>query len=115
MMPSATVVPRISRAEAQSDLASRFNALRLAWHREYGASSSVTKITSCPSYREIVRLGDSALPFIFRDLRGNPNPSHWLDAIREITKQDPVPPQYRGHPRKMIKFWLKWARDKGGI
>ena len=50
------------------DLASRFESLRKSWHREYGASSSFTKITSSHSYREIVRMGKDALPFIFLNI-----------------------------------------------
>ena len=107
------LVPRRSSAVARADLANRFDALRIAWHREYGPSSSFTEITRCPSYREIVQLGDSVLPFIFRDLERRPEPDHWFDALVEITKADPVPAKDRGYSRRMAKAWLKWARAHG--
>ena len=95
------------------DLASRFESLRQSWHREYGASSSFRKITSCHSYREIVRMGKDALPFIFEDLRRRPEPDYWFEALAEITQVNPVAPEDKGYPRRMAKAWLKWARTQG--
>ncbi len=95
------------------DVEYQFNTLRRNWHRERGAASSTTAITNCPSYRLIGLLGDSVLPFIFRDLERRPDPDHWFAALREITNADPVPIQDRGKHRAMAKAWLKWARARG--
>jgi hypothetical protein len=111
-----TLVLRIVASnETDADLASRFDALRSAWHREYGASSSLTSLTECPSYREIVQLRERALPFIFRDLETKSEPDHWFAALREITQANPVPLSDRGNRRHMVKAWLKWARAKGYV
>lgn len=93
-----------------ADLSSTFETLRLAWHREYGLSSSFTEITRCPSYRKIVDMGEKVLPLIFDDLKRRPEPDYWFDALMEITKANPVPSRYRGYSRRMAKAWLKWAR-----
>lgn len=105
---------RIAHA-APTDLGTRFNALQIAWHQEYGPSSSFTEITRCPSYRKIVNLGKQVLPLIFRDLQRRPEPDHWFDALVEITKVDPVRPKDRGYSRRMAKVWLKWARIHGYV
>jgi hypothetical protein len=98
---------------SEKPLPGAFESLRSAWHREYGASSSFTKITSSPSYREIVRMGKDALPFIFEDLRQRPEPDHWFEALVEITHENPVAPEDKGYSRRMTKAWLKWARTNG--
>ena len=104
------ILPRISRAVEKGDLATRFDALRIAWHQECGLSSSFTEITRSPSYRKIVGMGDKVLPLIFRDLERSPEPDYWFDALVEITKANPVPAKDRGYSRRMAKAWLKWAR-----
>jgi hypothetical protein len=98
-------------AEYSGDLAPRFEMLRASWHREYGASSSFTVITSCPSYREIVGYGKKALPFIIQDLERRPEPDFWFDALTEITKVNPIAEKDRGYARKMAKVWVKWWRE----
>jgi hypothetical protein len=96
-----------------ADLSSRFETLRQAWHREYGVSSSLTAIAGCDSYQKIIQLRESVLPFIFRDLERQPEPDHWFEALRIITKTDPVPAKDRGNRRRMAKAWLKWGRVQG--
>jgi hypothetical protein len=106
--------PRRLPSVLYGNAASRFDALRDAWHREYGSSSSTTKITSTASYRSIIEMGDAALPFIFRDLeRHRYDPDNWFVALFEITKANPVSPADRGNRPAMAKAWLKWARDAG--
>lgn len=95
------------------DLASTFESLRKSWHREYGASSSLTAIARCGSYQQIIALGKAVLPLIFEDLKRQPEPDHWFEALRRITDDDPVPPSDRGNRRRVAKAWLKWGRDHG--
>lgn len=97
------------------DVDYQFKTLREAWRREYGASSSPTRITNCPSYRRIVLFGDRFLRLILRDLEQRAEPDHWFAALREITDQDPVPPKDRGNRRLMAKAWLIWARKQGYV
>src|SRR5713226_5758598 len=112
--PRPTLILRRINRVANADLASRFDALRIAWHREYGSSSSTTTITSGPSYRKIIDMGEQVLPLIFTDLeRHRHDPPKWFVALREITKANPVSPRDRGNHRAMAKAWLKWAREKG--
>jgi len=97
------------------DVEYQFNTLREAWHREYGASSSPTRIANCSSYRRIVWFGDRFLRLILRDLEQRAEPDHWFAALREITGQDPVHPKDRGNRRLMAKAWLRWARAQGYV
>jgi hypothetical protein len=90
-----------------------FESLRVSWHREYGALSSPIAIASCVSYQKIIALGTNVLPLIIRDLKRQPEPDHWFEALRRITGDDPVPMKDRGNRRRMAKAWLKWAHTKG--
>jgi hypothetical protein len=60
---------------------------------------------------EIVGMGENALPFIFAELRSEPD--NWFYALRLITLSDPVPEEHRGNIELMAKDWLAWAARHG--
>lgn len=66
-------------------------------------------ISMHPAYQKIIGMGELALPLIMRELRTRPN--HWFWALKAITGEDPVPPQYRGQVRKMAAAWLDWWKE----
>jgi len=106
---AASKVESFSISDAQSD----FNFLRDRWHEEYGATSSMTRIVSTPTYRWIIQQGPRFVPFIIKDLETSDEPDHWFEALRQITNADPVDPRDRGNRRKMAKAWIKWYRSQG--
>jgi hypothetical protein len=91
-----------------------FQTLKKQWHKERGSTSSTTKIVTCPSYYKIIGMGQNALPFIFGDMRRNPdNPDHWFWALEMITRADPVPVNMYGRHAEMARAWLSWADEQG--
>src|SRR5688500_11622538 len=60
-----------------------FKELADKWSRETEHISSVHELASHPSYRQIVRLGWSVVPFLLLDLQANQR--FWFPALAEIT------------------------------
>jgi hypothetical protein len=87
----------------------RFKELSSRWRNETRLMSSTTDRVLHPSYQDIIGLGEPAVPLILRDLELNGG--HWFWALRHITGQNPVPPQYAGNVTKMRESWLQWGRE----
>jgi len=84
-----------------------------AWFNETVHMSSVGQMTALPSYREIVRLGSFAVPFLLLELQRRP--ADWFLALAEITKANPVPADARGDFDRVRDSWLHWGRQHGFI
>jgi hypothetical protein len=67
-------------------------------------------MTSHPAYRAITNMGDEAIPLLLRELETRPH--FWFAALREITGEDPVKEQDRGHLENMRQAWLEWGREQ---
>lgn len=88
----------------------KFEHLRDNWYMERGVSSSLSRITSCPSYLRIMGMGEKALPMILAQLRREgDDPDHWFTALEAITGEDPVTQDMYGSTVKMAMAWLEWA------
>lgn len=85
---------------------SRFLSLTSEWEKDTFLSSSVTEICSHPAYQQIIEMGNSVLPFIFREL--SKRPGHWFCALKSITGKDPVPNEKKGQMKEMATIWLRW-------
>ena len=90
-----------------------FRNLAQQWRNERGTSSSVTWITSRPSYLRIIALGEQCVPYILKELQKRPD--HWFTALRAITQDNPVAEQHRGNMRAMAADWINWGISKGYI
>ena len=83
------------------------------WHVERGITSSLSDMIACPSYLNIIAMGEKALPLILAQLRREgDDPDHWFAALEAITDEDPVPEDAYGDTVKMAKAWLLWAEEK---
>jgi hypothetical protein len=82
------------------------------WRTKTAYLSSSTRITGHPAYRELIALGPTALPFLFRDLERTGD-GHLSKALAEMTGARPVPTEDRGNVRKVADAWLRWARENG--
>jgi hypothetical protein len=90
--------------------AALFQQLAQRWHRERGATSSITQMAMCPSYQRIIGMGSKAIPLILQQLENDSDePDHWFWALRALTGADPVPAEMRGDMREMARAWLEWA------
>lgn len=93
----------------RQELRRQFDALLKEWEEDTADLSSLSVITSHPSYKKIIGLGLRALPLIFSELERAPN--YWFDALRSITHEDPVRAEDRGDLQAMKGAWLDWAAD----
>ena len=98
-------------AHAGETLEERFQRLAATWRAETAYLSSLTDMTAHPAYREIVSMGQDAVPLLLRDLEKEPE--HWFMALAEITGANPVPPQHAGNIDRMAADWLRWGREHG--
>jgi hypothetical protein len=91
----------------------RFRALASTWKAAASSSvsSSLRDSLSHPAYREIIAMGEPAIPFILSELEREPD--WWFAALKQITGVDPVPPAIRGQIQEMARYWLQWGRAQG--
>jgi len=82
------------------------------WNEETAYLSSTTRIEAHPAYQEIIALGHSALPALFRELEKTRN-GHLDGALLAITGVQPVPPEFAGRMRTIADIWVTWAKDNG--
>ncbi len=83
------------------------------WHVERGFTSSLSEMFACPSYQQIIGMGEKALPLILAQLRREgDDPDHWFAALEAITGHDPIPEDAYGDTLKMAEAWLSWAEER---
>ena len=80
------------------------------WKRTRPPSSRMKDLTRVPAYREIVKGGWVAIPFIIEELQREPD--HYFQALFEITGADPVKPEHRGKLKLMAEDWIQWWKDQ---
>ena len=89
----------------------RFRALVREWKRDTEAQSSVARMTRHPAYRQIIDLGEEAIPLLLLELKRSPD--FWFAALRSLTGADPVPKEAAGKIKLMARAWIEWGREKG--
>src|SRR5271168_2421164 len=90
----------------------RFNKLAKAWKSETELFSKVTKRILHPAYQKIIGMGESAIPFILKDLSEN-GPDDWFWALTAITDENPITQEIVGNMAEMTEAWLRWGRNAG--
>ena len=89
----------------------RFRRLEAIWEAETLVLSNPNLITGHWAFQEIIRMGESVIPLMLRDLEREPH--LWVWALPEITGENPVSPDDAGKIGKMGEAWLRWAKKKG--
>jgi hypothetical protein len=79
------------------------------WKNETGHLSSVTWMTTHPSYLRVIGFGQDVLPLILKELKEHPD--HWLVALNAITREDPAPEAATF--REAVATWIKWGERRG--
>jgi hypothetical protein len=97
--------------ESAENMAKRFAALTARWKEETAIYSRVDKMANHPAYREIVAMGEKAVPLILADLEKNGG--KWFMALRQLTGAHPVPKESAGKIREMEAAWIEWGRAQG--
>jgi hypothetical protein len=85
----------------------RFRRLVQQWRSETYYLSSMTAKSHHPAFKEIVEMGELAVPWIIEELRNHRD--FLFVALHLIVKGGPMPVAPRGKPHKLIDEWLQWA------
>jgi hypothetical protein len=101
----------IVNAVGPSAVAERFATLSAEWKEATAIESSTTAMVAHPAYQAIIALGPPVVPLLLRDLEREP--THWFEALRAITGEDPVPRDCWGRIPAMAAAWLAWGRQRG--
>jgi hypothetical protein len=88
-----------------------FVTLASEWKEQVGGSSFVAEKTNHPAYQKIIEMGQVVVPFLLRELEQKP--THWFEALKAITGENPIQPEQRGRTKQMAQAWLKWGREQG--
>ena len=91
----------------------RFEELADKWERDTVLLSNSSQATRHPAYREILHIGQPALPLILQ--RMQTHSGHWLHALHDITGADPVDPSDYGKIDAMMDAWLQWGERNGYV
>lgn len=110
-LPETSAKPSVEHWIPDADSFSRFKRLSSAWREQSAHISSSTEKAILPPYQEIIGMGATALPFIFEELKAQPE--HWFWALRAITGIDPVASEHVGRIDKMTEAWIMWAKENG--
>ncbi|AKT36954.1 hypothetical protein [Chondromyces crocatus] len=101
----------LEKESSEVELRVRFDALVQKWLSETAHLSSLDAIVQHGAYREIIGMGPRVIPLILRDLEQEPK--HWGTALRELTGENPIPPEHAGRVRLMAEDWVRWAKERG--
>lgn len=96
-------------AAPSTTLEQRFQELAKKWKDETGGFSATVHKVGNQYYQEILRMGNSVVPFILKDLSKY---NFWFLALQEITKENPVPKEDIGNTKKMREAWIEWGKQK---
>jgi hypothetical protein len=83
------------------------------WKQETAHLSSSAQMAKHPAYQEIIGMGPPIVPLLLAELQRKPD--FWFAALREITRENPVPPESAGKIKEMARAWVEWGRSKGYI
>ena len=104
---SAKIIP-----QPVETLERRFQRLLESWHRATDHHSSLTIIRSHPAFRELIALGDPAIPLMLRAL-ADPFNFELTSALQTITGEAPASAGAAVDREGIAAAWLRWGRQRG--
>ncbi|MEH2117523.1 hypothetical protein [Nostoc sp.] len=93
-----------------SEIEATFTALVKQWREETFGISSTNQMPIHPAYQQIIGMGKPVIPLLLRELENKSG--HWFWALKSISREDPVHPEYRGKVKEMTKAWLEWGNKE---
>ena len=90
---------------------SSFHRLAEQWKSETAPLSSIRLKKEHPAYRQLVAMGEPAIPLILADLARKPSHLFWV--LRDITNLNPADPSVAKDFRDVIQSWIEWGRAQG--
>ena len=103
--------PHIPETGKMEKLDTLFAELADAWQRQTRFHSNPAIIERHPAFQQILGMGESAVPLIFRRMENQGG--HWFHALNLVTGAQPIPVEHSGDVEKMTAAWLRWGREQG--
>ena len=100
--------PKTTKTE---ELEAAFNELADEWENNRPRGVDLHEMVKHPAYRQIIDIGEEAVPLLLRRLEQKPG--HWFWALQRITGAAPVPEDSYGNLEKMAAAWLRWGQEQG--
>ena len=91
----------------------RFRELADLWEEETLFFSFADRAARHPACREIVSMGEAAIPLILERLQSWAG--EWFSPLEEITGINPVNPDDYGNVPAMTESWVEWGRLNGYV
>ena len=107
-MASGTLVGETVPDEAA--LEQRFLELAETWRFETQCLAFWAYMVDHDAYREIVAMGDVAVPWILRELERDCAP--WFLALADITGENPAAETTPGKVDETVAAWLEWGQRR---
>ena len=105
-----TSSPSAEAAPDAAGLEQRFLELAERWREETQFYSMSRQIVEHPAYREILQMGEVAVPWILRDMAMTG--ARWTLLLGEITGEDPAVHAALGRVREVQATWIEWGRKR---
>lgn len=105
-----TQSPTAESAPVASDLEQRFLELAERWREETQFYSTTSPLVEHPAYREILQMGEVAVPWLLRDMAATG--ARWTLLLREITGENPAIHATPGQVREVQAAWIEWGRER---
>ncbi|MEZ4885733.1 MAG: hypothetical protein R3E32_13450 [Chitinophagales bacterium] len=86
----------------------KFQLLAQKWKEESKFFSFTKDIVQTESYQAILKMGNTAIPFILKELEKKPK--HWFYALKHLTKENPIQESSKGNLQLMTKDWMQWGK-----
>ena len=97
-------------ASVRGDAADRFRRLADEWKEKSKHLSDTAQMVMLRPYQRIIGMVREALPYIFEELRREPD--QWFWALEAITEENPVPAEAAGKVRLMAQAWIEWGKQQ---
>jgi hypothetical protein len=98
-------------AESADEIETSFHRLAEEWKSETAPLSSIRLKKEHPAYRQLVAIGEPAIPLILADLARKPSHLFWV--LRDITRVNPADPRVAKDFLDVIRAWIEWGRAQG--
>ncbi|BAB76859.1 DUF433 domain-containing protein [Anabaena sp. FACHB-709] len=96
---------------SQGEIESTFITLAKQWRDETRGISSTNQMSMHPAYQQIIGMGETIIPLLLRELERKSG--RWFWALKSISREDPVPSEFRGNTKEMTRAWLEWGKQRG--
>ena len=94
----------------ETALEQRFCELARRWSEETAFCSMSWQLVEHPAYREILGIGEAAVPWILREMEHGT--ARWSYALEDITGENPAADAKADNFAQVREAWLAWGHER---